>query len=36
MFRELLKRYPNVQATSAAAQLESSFVNGIKRLSYSL
>jgi cytochrome P450 len=36
MFRELLKRYPNVRATSAAAQLESSFVNGIKRLSYSL
>ena len=36
MFRELLKRYPNVQATSAPAQLESSFVNGIKRLSYAL
>jgi cytochrome P450 len=36
MFRELLKRYPNVKATGAPAQLESSFVNGIKRLSYSL
>jgi cytochrome P450 len=36
MFRQLLDRYPNVHATSAPAQLESSFVNGIKRLSYSL
>ena len=36
MFRELLTRFPQIRATSAPAQLESSFVNGIKRLSYSL
>jgi len=36
MYRELLSRYPNVAATSEPAQLRSSFVNGIKRLSYSL
>ncbi len=34
-FRQLIERFPNIRATSAPAQLESSFVNGIKRLSYS-
>ncbi len=35
MFRQLLDRFPNIHATGAPAQLESNFVNGIKRLSYS-
>ena len=35
MFRELLRRHPNVRVTGEPAQLQSSFVNGIKRLSYS-
>jgi cytochrome P450 len=35
MFRELLGRFPNVAATTPPAQLQSSFVNGIKRLGYS-
>lgn len=36
IYREIFKRFPNIQATSEPAQLRSSFVNGIKRLSYSL
>jgi len=36
MFRELLSRYPNVHATTPPAMLRSNFVNGIKRLGYSL
>lgn len=35
MWRELLRRAPSITATGPAAQLESSFVNGIKRLPYS-
>lgn len=34
MFRQLFERFPGIHATSAPAQLRSSFVNGIKRLSY--
>ncbi len=36
VYRELLTRFPSIQATSAPSQLRSSFVNGIKKLSYSL
>jgi len=36
IYRELFKRYPTIHSTSEPAQLRSSFVNGIKRLSYSL
>ncbi len=36
MFKELLTRFPQVHATSEPSQLRSSFVNGIKRLDYSL
>jgi cytochrome P450 len=35
MFRELLRRYPEIRTTGAPAQLEANFVNGIKRLPYS-
>jgi cytochrome P450 len=35
VFRQLLERFPTIRATGAPAQLESNFVNGIKRLSYS-
>jgi cytochrome P450 len=34
MFRHLLATHPDIHATSAPAQLRSSFVNGIKRLEY--
>ena len=34
MWRQLLTMAPNIHQTSAPVQLESSFVNGIKRLSY--
>ena len=34
MFRELLTRHPEVVSVGEPAQLESSFVNGIKRLGY--
>ena len=34
LYRELLRRHPAVTATTAPAQLASSFVNGIKRLGY--
>ncbi len=34
MFRELLTRHPDIVSVGAPAQLESSFVNGIKRLAY--
>jgi cytochrome P450 len=36
MFRELLGRYPDIHSTSTPSQLESSFINGIKHLRYSL
>jgi hypothetical protein len=32
MFRELFRRWPDLTVTDAPAQLESGFVNGIKRL----
>ncbi len=35
VYRELLSRFPGIHTTSEPAQLRSSFVNGIKRLSYS-
>jgi cytochrome P450 len=35
MWRELLGRFPTIHPTSAPDQLASSFINGIKRLSYS-
>jgi len=35
MFRELFRRYPGLRATGDAVQLQSSFVNGIKKLPYS-
>lgn len=35
MWRQLLTLAPTIHATSAPVQLESSFVNGIKRLNYS-
>ena len=34
MFRELFRRYPSLRATGEAVQLQSSFVNGIKKLPY--
>ena len=34
LYREVLRRHPAVTATTAPAQLASSFVNGIKRLGY--
>lgn len=34
MYRQLFERFPTIRATSEPAQLRSSFVNGIKRLSY--
>ena len=34
MFKELLTRYPDIRATGAPVQLETNFVNGIKRLAY--
>jgi cytochrome P450 len=34
MFRELFRRYPSLRATGPAVQLQSSFVNGIKKLPY--
>ncbi len=36
MFRELLNRYPVIASTSTPSQLESSFINGIKHLRYSV
>jgi cytochrome P450 len=35
MWRELLRRTPDIHATGAPSQLASSFVNGIKHLPYS-
>ena len=35
MWRELLKRCPSIHSTGQPAQLQSSFINGIKRLPYS-
>lgn len=32
MFRELLTRVPNIHATAPPSRLNSSFINGIKRL----
>ena len=32
MFRELLKRFPNIHATAEPQRLESNFINGIKHL----
>ncbi|NNN01840.1 MAG: cytochrome P450 [Acidimicrobiaceae bacterium] len=34
MFKELLNRFPQIRTTSAPVQLETNFVNGIKRLAY--
>jgi cytochrome P450 len=34
MFGELLRRHPSIESVGEPAQLESSFVNGIKRLAY--
>ncbi len=34
MFRELLRRTPEIRATAEPARLESNFINGIKRLPY--
>ena len=34
MFKQLLSRYPDIRATGAPVQLETNFVNGIKRLAY--
>ena len=36
MFRELLRRHPDVRSTGEPSQLASSFINGIKHLEYSL
>jgi methyl-branched lipid omega-hydroxylase len=36
MYRELLNRVPNLQATSEPMRLTSSFINGIKHLNYSV
>jgi cytochrome P450 len=36
MFRELLRRHPDIRSTGTPSQLASSFINGIKRLSYDL
>jgi len=35
MWRDLIARTPNIQMTGAPSQLESTFVNGIKKLPYS-
>ena len=35
MFEKLLRRYPDIHLAGAPAQLETNFVNGIKRLAYS-
>ena len=35
MFEKLLRRYPQIHSIGAPAQLETNFVNGIKRLAYS-
>ena len=35
MFEKLLRRYPNIHSVGTPAQLETNFVNGIKRLAYS-
>jgi cytochrome P450 len=35
MFRELLRRHPDIRSTTAPSQLASSFINGIKHLQYS-
>ncbi len=35
MWRELLRRCPDIRSTGQPAQLKSSFINGIKRLPYS-
>jgi len=34
MFRELLRRYPGIHSDGTPLQLQSSFINGIKRLDY--
>ena len=34
MFRELLKRFPTIHSSGTPSQLESSFINGIKHLTY--
>ena len=34
MFRELLRRHPDIHSTGTPSQLESSFINGIKHLHY--
>jgi cytochrome P450 len=36
MFRELLRRHPDIHATGAPSRLESSFINGIKHLPYAV
>ena len=36
MMRELLRRHPDIRSTGAPSQLASRFINGIKRLEYSL
>ncbi len=36
IFRELLSRYPDIASTGTPSQLQSSFINGIKHLAYSL
>jgi cytochrome P450 len=36
IFRELLRRHPDVRSTGDPSQLQSSFINGIKHLQYSL
>jgi cytochrome P450 len=36
MFRELLRRHPDIHSTSTPSQLQSSFINGIKHLHYDL
>ncbi|HUZ40432.1 MAG TPA: cytochrome P450 [Acidimicrobiales bacterium] len=36
IFRELLKRHPDIQSAGPPSQLQSSFINGIKYLKYNL
>jgi cytochrome P450 len=36
IFRELLKRTPEIRSTGAPVQLQSSFINGIKHLPYDI
>ncbi|WP_207943407.1 cytochrome P450 [Actinomadura sp. KC345] len=36
MFRELLRRTPDIRASEEPARLESNFINGIKRLPYTI